>query len=381
MALTPRGLDDDASGALQCPAINAVWEASLSRPADDESVIEAKTDAAAGCFAELAAAQPPPAAYNLEDTALDLRDLAVALKKPSVSIAAGGVFALSAAAFVRAQPEAVSALILTNPVPPGESGLSAPAQTLSLQLGALAERCADDSGCARDFPNLEADYRKRSEEVTARPVPVSTEALDGQGPYDVLLDGRRLASALSASMQPSAQLGLVPSGVIAASDELVAGIAISGDIGIFVGDHSWGPTFLSLACSYDKRSSRLGEISARTLTRFAPDPALPEVCGAWDVPSVFDDLSVPLEVDVPTLLVEGAFSTGGVHRWAEQMAQTLPDSTTVRFPTLSDDVASAAPACLGGLRARFLNDPGSVTDAEVATCEADSPPIEFVGVD
>lgn len=378
-ALTPRGFAGVARKTLRCPTINAAWKAALAEPADAPAAIDSKVEAAATCFAALRGAAPAPASLNLDEVADDVRDLVVALKRRRVSVAAGGVFALSASAFARRQPEAVSSMILTNPVPPGESGLAEPARSLAMQFAALADQCGEDRGCARDYPDLEATYRKRSDALTARPVPVSTRALDGQGPYDVLLDGPRFATALGTSMQSSTQLGLVPSGVVAASDELVAGIAISGDIGIFVGENSWGPVFLSLACSYDQRSSRLGEISARTFEQFAADPTLPAACEAWAVPSVFDELSAPLEVDVPVLLIEGALSVAGVNKWAGQMASSLPDSIVVRFPTLSDDVATAAPPCLRTIRARFLRDPASVTDP--GTCEADSPPIDFVGAD
>jgi hypothetical protein len=159
----------------------------------------------------------------------------------------------------------------------------------------------------------------------------------------------------------------------------VAAVSINEDVSTYIGEQSMNATLLGLLCSYDAEPSRTSEISAATEARFAGanDPAFVQVCAEMEIPSVFQPLSHPLDVDVPVFIAEGGLFAGGVHGWGKELASVLPDATVLTFPTRSSELAYAPPPCLRDLRNEFVVDPGPVEGGE--DCVAQSEPIEFVG--
>ena len=149
----------------------------------------------------------------------------------------------------------------------------------------------------------------------------------------------------------------------------------------FYAGSTFGGAFLSATCSYDERLNRTAEISDSAMRQFAGanEPTFGRLCEAWGVPSVFDELSPPLTIDVPVLIAVGALSASGVDDWADAMAASLPRATVVDVPTMSEDLAFSPPPCLRELRARFLREP----DAQLAAdaCRKDPPTIDFVTPD
>jgi hypothetical protein len=103
------------------------------------------------------------------------------------------------------------------------------------------------------------------------------------------------------------------------------------------------------------------------------------VCQAWNVQPDNPSDFTPIVSDVPTFLFGGALNPFASPAWSAQMAQGLAHVAVVTFPTLTDSALqdSAAPACLATLRLDFLRQPTGHLD--VASCEAQSPPIAFAG--
>ena len=363
---------------MRCEDVARVWTESLTARPDDDAAVARKATTAGDCAGALTAGELDLASYSMRDVALDIRDLLVAAELDRVSVAAGGPTSPAAVAFTRAHPGAVGALVLTNPTPPGESTQAEPARSVSKQFGRLVELCNADAGCATSFPDLDTQYRQRFEQLDAAPLSVVTNTLGGQGPFTVLLDGRRLAAALEAGLQASSQVGLLPASLLGASPELVAAAALNEDVNAYIAPTAMNGAYLAATCSYDAQPNQTAEIADATLKQFAGanDPSFSPTCDAFDVPSVFDELAHPLDVDLPVLLVVGGLSISGVNGWADQMAASLPDVTVATFATMSEDLSYAPPACLRGLRASFVVDPHASRD--VAGCEAQSPPIDFV---
>jgi len=362
---------------LSCPELESAWTASFAARADDPAAIDARADAARRCAARLRAAGVQLEGYSMLEAADDIRDLVRALDLGRVSAAAGGYTTTAAAAWARANPGSVRSLLLTNPTPPGESVMADPARSLAASFARLRHLCDTDDRCRTAYPDLATAYLQRFGQLDAGPVLVETTALGGLGPFHVLLDGRRYAAGLESAMRESSRLGLVPSAVRGAGDELTAAAGIDEDVSFYVGPTLSG-AFLSVTCSYDERLNRTAEISDSAMRQFAGanEPTFGRLCEAWGVPSVFDELSRPLTIDVPVLIAVGALSVSGVNDWADAMAASLPRATVVDVPTMSEDLAFSPPPCLRELRARFLREP----DAQLAAdaCRKDPPTIDFV---
>ncbi len=374
-----RGFTTDGDVPLTCPELQAVWSDTLQLRADDPEAIERRVEASDTCAARLRAAGVQLEGYNMAEAANDIRDLVDVLDLGQVSVAAGGYTTTAATAFARSNPGAVSSLLLTNPTPPGDSPLEDPAGALARSFEEVGELCRSDADCNEAYPDLEARFEQRYEELQARPRRVATRSLSGTGPHDVLLDGRRLAAAVESAMRESARLGLVPSAVQTASDELTAAAGIDEDINFFVSEQAPTAAFLSITCSYDAPLNRTAEISDAARRQFAGanEATFAPMCDSWGVPSVYDRVSQPLDSQVPALLAVGDLSVSGVNDWAGSMAAMLPNATVVRVPSMSEDLAFSPPPCLRELRREFVVDPAARHDG--AACERDVAPIEFVG--
>lgn len=379
-ALSLRGFQAGADPPMTCPELSAAWRETFRQRADDPSAVAARSDAAGACANRLRAAGVHIESYTMAEAADDLRDLAVALGLDGVTVAASGYTTTAAAAFARTDPGRVASLVLTNPTPPGESPLAEPAASLSRSFGALVDLCEADAGCAATFPDLPARYEQRQSEFEASPRLVSTRALDGSGPYEVLLDGRRFGAAVESVLRSSDRVGLVPSAVDTASDELIAAASVNEEIGFFVGPAALAAPALSYFCSHDAELNRASEITDAAVRAFAGanEPSLVEMCTAWGVPSVYRRLSQPLDLDVPVLLAEGGLTVGGVSGWSESMADLLPRARVVHLATMSDDLSFTPPPCLRRVRAAFVADAERELDLEA--CAEQTPPVEFSGV-
>lgn len=378
-SLSLRGFGGGSDVPLSCPELQQAWTGTLAVRADDKVAISQRVAAADACAARLRGAGVQLEGYTMVEAANDIRDLALALGLDRVSVAAGGYTTTAAVAFARSNPGAVSSLLLTNPTPPGESTLGDPAAALSRSFARIIGFCGDDSTCRSASPDLQTQYRQRFEQLQAQPVLVSTKSLAGEGPFSVLLDGRRYAAALESAMRESARVGLVPSAVLSAGDELTAAAGIDEDVNFFVREPSSSAAFLSITCSYDARLNRTAEISDATMQQFAGanEPTFGRMCQSWGVPSVYGELSRPLEIDVPVFLASGGLSVSGVNDWAASMAASLPTAVVVQIPTMSEDLVFSPPPCLRNLRRDFVADPTRRMD--VGACERTAPRIEFTG--
>jgi class 3 adenylate cyclase/pimeloyl-ACP methyl ester carboxylesterase len=379
-SLSLRGFSAGGDPPLACDGLRNVWTDSFALRADDPVAVERRVTSADACAAELRAAGAQLEGYNMAEVADDIRDLVLARDLGRVTVAGGGFTTTAVASFARANPGAVGAVLLTNPVEPGRSPLQDPAAAVSKAFGRVADLCAADAGCGARFPDLAAQYRSRFSQLQAVPAPVVTNSLIGTGPYNVLLDGRRLAAALEGALAQSSRLGLVPTGIVGASNELTAAAGIDEDVKRYVAPTALGAAYLSYLCSYDANPNRTAEISATAMPEFAGanEATFARLCEGWGVPSVYDELARPLVGDVPVFLAQGSLSVAGSNDWAGAMAAQLDQATVARFPTMSEDLAFSAPPCLRELRREFARDPTRRPD--VAACEKQSPPIEFSGV-
>ena len=378
-SLSLRGFTAGVGPDLECDELRTVWEESLSARADDPQAVDRKAAAAAQCAQRLRSEGVQLEGYNMAEVAGDVRDLVRAADLGQVTVAGGGFASPALLSFVRSNPGAVGAMVLTNPVSTGSSPLEDPAASLAATLSRLVDLCAADPGCAVEHPDLEQRYRARYEELAATPVSVVTNSLVGTGPHAVMLDGRRWAAALEAATWQSGRLGLVPQAIESADDELIAAASIDEEVKGFIGPGSRAGAMLSYTCSNDAAPNLTAEISASAMPAFAGanEASVRRMCSAWDVPSVYDELSKPLYGPWPTFLSQGSLAVAGTKDWAGETAGQLESATVARFATMSEDLAYASPPCLRKLRNEFVVDP--TAPLEVGACEKSTPSIDFVG--
>ena len=377
-ALSVRGYDDVGSERLKCPELAEEWTKSLAVPPDDQAAIDGLAAASGACSKRLRSEGVDLEGYNWREVAADVRDLALAEDLGSVTVAAGSYLTLPAVSFARSNPDMANALLLTNPIPPGQSAVAETTRTTSLAVAHLNDLCRSEPRCSSRFGDLTPLVHERVERADRELRTMSVESLDGDGPFDVLLDGLRVGGALETSIRATEQLGLVPWSLGGASDELLASVSIHDVATAYIRPEARAGAHLSFSCSYEAQPVTVAEVYSGDNSDFAgaQDFALPDMCHAWGVKPRILEFSDPLVGDVPVLVAEGALSESGVNDWGDEVVELIENPLVVRFDTMSSDLAYDPPPCLRELRKEFAIDPGSVTGA--ANCETETPEIDWV---
>jgi hypothetical protein len=98
------------------------------------------------------------------------------------------------------------------------------------------------------------------------------------------------------------------------------------------------------------------------------------ICGAWDLPAAPPLVGEPVESDVPTLILAGAYDPITPPDWSQAVAENLSTSHYFEFPSAGHSVTTDNP-CAESIVAAFLNDPANEPDPG---CMANVPGPEFV---
>ena len=377
-ALNVRGFDVEHHDDFDCPALRSAYEVLFAEGAWDPAGLTGASDAAAQCAEAVAASGRSLNGYNWTEVALDIRDLAVAESLGRINVVTEGYMTLAAVELARSNPALVNTLVLTNPVAPGVSPLAEAPRSAALKLDHLDVLCSADPPCAGSFGDLRRLFDTSVDRFRSAPTVVSTHSLDGEGPYEVLLDDIRMGAALATSMRASAQIGLVPASIRGASPDLLAGVGINDEMNAYVSESASAAAHLSFVCSYDAGPVRVAETisaSGSYVIGAAGSPIL-GLCDNWPVESSYEPLSQDLPPEVPVLVAEGGFSDAAVNDWGERLTEASDSAVLLRFDTLSDDLNHDPPKCLADMRNGFIEDPLSVSGT--AECERESPEIDWV---
>jgi class 3 adenylate cyclase len=368
--------------ALRCPEYSRIAGDALTKPSGDKSEVQREVDAFHRCYERLTAGGSDLNQYNYLTAGDDMVDLIRKLHLQHVNIVSGYVATISAFQVIRTLPEVVRSLTLQEPVPAGRSMYTDPTRYLANAFEKYVELCHADPGCKASYPNLATDLRRDYNLYRTHPRVVHGD--DGNGhKHDVLIDGPRVAEAVSGALFDSNDLAVLAAGIAAyprtpAIDELTAGRIDFYNALELDPTFAWGASMAN-NCSYDQYTIDPSHVLSSNAT---PDLSgvdnnlLQRLCSGWPVhklPNIaFDDQTS----NVPTLIVTGALAPATDQDWADQFQSKLPNATVATFPTLSALVLNANnPECLAGLRRQFLDQPDATLNAE--SCTRYSPSIAF----
>ncbi|MEZ5348202.1 MAG: hypothetical protein R2714_03245 [Microthrixaceae bacterium] len=207
--------------------------------------------------------------YNWREVAADVRDLALAEDLESVTVAAGSYLTLPAVSFAHAQSRygqhaAADQSDTSRSVGGGRDEPCDIART-----GAPERPLPLEPRCSSRFGDLTPLVHERVERADRELRTMSVESLDGDGPFDVLLDGLRVGGALETSIRATEQLGLVPWSLGGASDELLASVSIHDVATAYIREEARAGAHLSFACSYGTQPVAVASPCRRQLPDFA----------------------------------------------------------------------------------------------------------------
>jgi pimeloyl-ACP methyl ester carboxylesterase len=100
-----------------------------------------------------------------------------------------------------------------------------------------------------------------------------------------------------------------------------------------------------------------------------------EICANWPRANIATDFRQPLQSDIPVLLLSGEADPITPPQYAEQVAETLPNSRHLVLPGFGHTVLAAG--CMPQVVARFL-DTASDDDLDTSCLDAVRPPAFFI---
>jgi pimeloyl-ACP methyl ester carboxylesterase len=314
--------------------------------------------------------------YTSEAAADDLDDVRAALGYERLNIEGVSYGTRAALVYAQRHPARVRALVLNGLVPPSITIPLYYARDFDRALREVFAACARDVRCSRAYPSPAADLRRALATLDRGPVSVSVPhpATGASAVVNITRDvfAERLRSMLYTAWGARA----LPS---------VVGAAARGDFRPFVdrvlasrggGGVSTG-VWLTITCAEDVRridSSRVAGATRGTTLGAYRVRQQQAACAEWPVATLSPRFDAPKRLDVPALLVAGAWDPVTPPSWSDEAAKVLPRNRRIVVPHAAHGPGGA---CVDAIVGEFIRsaDPEAVDGA----CLRALPAPVFVG--
>ena len=372
--MTPRG--EAGTPLLTCPEIVSAGLASVERPLLDSSTVDAYLGAVQSCRDRWSADRVDVAAYGGDDIALDARDLIVAMDLEQPGLMAAQNMTAPALEVLRLADSRVRWVTLVNPIPAGTSA-SEFVDAYAEAMSSLDGLCQADTTCHTTSNDLVADWKTTYQRWEATPQLV-TSTPGTADPISVLVDGDRLAAALSTALGLPDLQPYIPTLLRSANAAAAAGNARDRSD---VHPSPYGAE-LSQLCE------AIGSPSSSDIARMSLDPqyavgihrlpTLGAACERWAVPEPAHAADV--SSSTPVLVVRGALSPTARVQWVDKVVRRFEHFAVLDFPSLGFEPLVYGPSCLTKIRRDFQSDPTTpLPSQDLRSCEAASPVLTFAG--
>jgi pimeloyl-ACP methyl ester carboxylesterase len=307
----------------------------------------------------LAALPGDPRYYTTSIAVRDLDDVRAALGYQTVNLYGISYGTRVAQHYMRRYPERVRAAILDGVVP-AEVALG-PDIAIDAQraLDSALQRCVHDAGCARQFPEIPAQFLALQERLRKEPFSVTVpHPVTGVG-TSTKLDAARFSSAIRLLSYADETISTLPLLIHEAQSlrepQALAAqyLRIESDVAeqIAAGMH------FAVVCSEDAprwaQQNVSEEALARTYIGTAFMSAMRAICAEWPRGPVDEDFGEPLQTSVPTLILSGSNDPVTPQRYAEQIMKGLRNGR--HLVAAGQGHGQLAVGCIPRLTAEFIN--------------------------
>lgn len=351
---------------LTCPAYDAIsYNAALNGWTREEKEAEI-VEALEGCRDKYAAEGVDFSAYNTNENAADIKDIAAALGYDKI-IYYGISYGTWLGQFImRNHPEILEAVILDG-IAPAEFTAYNQISDFQASFRQVFEACKADAACGKFYPDLEAELSEVVAKLEANPAPVVVTHSDGTT-VTLKIDGFTVLNHLFGTIVGNSievpwtidKLKMGDPATLA----LMAPSAPSpsGDNGRIM--------HFAVLCSDDPNASleefKLDEL-APVYEPYAWDDAIRLVsgCQVLNVPQLPDVSDQPVTSDLPVLLLNGALDPATSPAYGPMIGKYLPNSQSILFPTAGH--GQARNDCAMSILSAFAKDPMAKVDTSCIT--------------
>jgi len=281
---------------------------------------------------------------------------------------------------VRTHPEGVRSIVLDSvqPTDPNLGSLAAVAQTFDGSLDQLFAGCEANAECAAANPNLEE--RLRAVIAAADAEPFEFEAIDQltAESYDVIVDDQRLLSTIFSAMYSQQQLSAIPEmiGQLEAGDDstLATLVGLQLTNAPFISNGMYNAVmchdFLSELTpesawdAGDVGDPLFDELFTGTVERDSE-----AVCDLFPTGSAPPSIIEPVQSDVPTMIMSGAYDPITPPWFADAIAPGFSNGQVAVLPHAGH--AAIAVDCGMEIALAFWSDPTSEADQSCIATSAE----------
>lgn len=299
-----------------------------------------------------------------------------------------------ALAIMRDYPDDIRSVVLDSPYPPQVSSPVELAANTERALEAMFAACAADTVCNDAYPDVRSDFLTITDFLNEVPI----EGEDGD------YFGRNFISDVYVALSDNNYLPIVPAAINAMVEQEFGlalqllyngpeGLDVQGDLlalydeyddddvvsffTVAAGRSESEGMYLVFECQEETFFNTLEDAQAFTsdagVEPLIADARLTDTsiifaqCEGWFVSGAPELENIAVSSDIPTLILSGELDPITPPNWADATAETLPNSTVVKFPLASHATYGAGP-CPQAIGAAFIGDPVTAPDT---TCIAE----------
>lgn len=342
-------------------------------PEDDDDLTDAEvTEILQACPATLTA---DARFYTTEMAVSDLEAMRIALGYDQINLYGASYGTRLAQAYLRRHPDRVRTLVLDAVVSPDFAIYANAGEDGAQALDKLFARCQADADCQAAFPDLQTEFMTLLARLEETPVEVSLADPTTGEPLTFEMTRARFTRMVFALLYTPEVAALLPLALHTAyADGNFAPLvtqATASDAGLYQG------LLYAVVCTEDAPYVTPEEIAQSAGTYFGDmSESLREVCATWPRGDLPSDQMTPVTSNVPTLLLSGEADPITPPRYAEQVAQTLPNSAHLIAPGMGH--GNIIRGCIPHLVSDLVKHASLDALADVACVEDIAPPPFFV---
>jgi pimeloyl-ACP methyl ester carboxylesterase len=360
---------EHAEPHLDCPAYNTAQVEGGREGWTEEELHRYEVDAIQACTDDFRAQGVDLSAYNTVENAEDINDIRQALGYDQIIFYGESYGTLLGQFLMEAHPEILEAVVLDGVVP-RTIEISSKSLDIAGSFEHVAQSCAADPACNAAYPDIRGTLETVMQNISDDPPKVTVPLLDGEV-VDMQITPRQAMNGMFVYMYTGGHrtlpllLDQFSKGDYANLSALIPAILqFSGSSKVMN---------YAVNCSDDP---------ARSLDQFDLSD-VPEVyhelilydalnyvdfCPIVDVPQLPDASDDPVTADIPVLVLQGAFDPATPVRGGDEVAEALPNSTNVIFPT-GGHIQTSSDPCAIAIMDQFISDPTGELDTSCNNAE------------
>lgn len=361
---------------LICPEVAQALAELSGRTLAPGDKVRAETDALLRCKDRLVGEGVNLAAYSSAASAADMEDLRQTLGYAQwniIGISYGTRLALTA---MRDYPAGIRSVILDSVYPPQVNLYTGMPFAINRAFQTLFDNCAADPGCNASYPDLGNVFYALIDRLNQQPITVQVLNPNNGRFIPMVFDGYRFIDLTFRSVYRTSEIPGLPRMIYDTSNGNYAALADlqsrrmrgGGSQGV---SHAM---YFAVQCNEEILFEPLEAVQAAAaayprLQNFFLDTMeftenVYTLCAAWGISSPDPRENLPVQSDIPTLILAGEYDPITPPTWAPQTAETLSRSYVYEFPNTGHAVIVTG-ACPVGIARDFINTP---TNAPNSAC-------------